>query len=72
MEIELTAEQKQKSVLASYDSLNLITELRAKENLTDEEKEALKRNEQHIRIMLTSDWFTDELTAEQKTELSKI
>jgi hypothetical protein len=72
MEIELTAEQKQKSVLASYDSLNLITELRAKENLTDEEKEALKRNEQHIRIMLTNDWFTDELTAEQKTELSKI
>jgi hypothetical protein len=72
MELELTTEQKQKSVLACYDSFNLITELKAKETLTDEEKDTLKRNEEHIRIMLKKDWFASELTAKQKTELSKI
>jgi hypothetical protein len=72
MELELTTEQKQKSVLASYDSFNLITELKAKATLTDEEKDTLKRNEEHIRIMLKKDWFVDELTPKQETELSKI
>jgi hypothetical protein len=72
MELELTTEQKQKSVLASYDSFNLITELKGKTTLTDEEKDTLKRNEEHIRTMLGKDWFASELTAKQKTELSKI
>jgi hypothetical protein len=72
MELELTIEQKQKSVLASYDSFNLITELKAKETLTEEDIDMLKRNEEHIRIMLTKEWFANELTAKQKTELSKI
>jgi hypothetical protein len=72
MELELTTEQKQKSVLACYDSFNLITELKAKATLTDEEKDTLKRNEEHIRTMLTKEWFASELTAKQKTELSKI
>lgn len=72
MEIELTTEQKEKSVLACYDSFNLVNELKAKSTLTEEETDSLKRNEEHIRIMLTKDWFVSELTAKQKTELSKI
>ena len=72
MELELTIEQKQSSILACYDSFNLIKELKAKSSLTDEEKDTLKRNEEHIRIMLTKDWFVGELTTKQKTELSKI
>jgi hypothetical protein len=72
MELELTTEQKERSVLACYDSFNLIKELKAKTTLTDEEKDTLKRNEEHIRIMLTKEWFVSELTAKQKTELSKI
>jgi hypothetical protein len=72
MELELTTEQKQKSVLACYDSFNLITELKGKTTLTDEEKDTLKRNEEHIRTMLTKEWFAIQLTAKQKTELSKI
>ncbi len=72
MELQLTTEQKQKSVLACYDSFNLITELKAKETLTDEDIDTLKRNEEHIRTMLTKEWFAIQLTAKQKTELSKI
>lgn len=72
MELELTTEQKERSVLACYDSLNLVNELKAKETLTEEETDTLKRNEEHIRIMLQKDWFVGQLTAKQKTELSKI
>ena len=72
MEIELTTEQKERSVLACYDSFNLVNELKAKSTLTEEETDTLKRNEEHIRIMLTKDWFVGQLTAKQKTELSKI
>lgn len=72
MEIELTTEQKERSVLACYDSLNLVNELKAKSTLTEEETDTIKRNEEHIRIMLKKDWFVGQLTAKQKTELSKI
>lgn len=72
MELELTTEQKQRSVLASYDSFNLVNELKSKSTLTEDETDTLKRNEEHIRIMLKKDWFANELTAKQKTELSKI
>jgi hypothetical protein len=73
MEIELrTPEQKQKSVSACYDSFNLITKLKAKQTLTEDETDILKRNEDHIRIMLGKEWFVEELTKAQKTELSKI
>lgn len=72
MELELTTEQKERSVLACYDSLNLVNELKAKSTLTEEETDTLKRNEEHIRIMLQKDWFVGQLTAKQKTELSKI
>lgn len=72
MEFELTTEQKERSVLACYDSFNLVNELKAKSTLTEEETDTLKRNEEHIRIMLKKDWFVDELTPKQETELSKI
>lgn len=69
---EVTAEQAAKSVLAAYDSVNLIAELRAKETLTEEEIATITRNVDHIAIMLGKDWFVAALTAEQKTELEAI
>jgi len=72
MALELTPEQVAKSVSAAYDSVALITELKAKEALTEEEADTLKRNEEHIRIMLAKDYFVAALTKKQNTELSKI
>lgn len=72
MELELTAEQVAKSVSAAYDSVALITELKAKETLTEEETATVTRNEEHIRIMMGKEWFAAALTKAQKTELSKI
>ena len=72
MELELTAEQVAKSVSAVYDSVNLLTELKAKETLTEEETATVARNEEHVRIMLGKEWFVAGLTKKQKTELSNI
>ena len=69
---EVTAEQAAKSVLAAYDSVNLINELRAKAQLTEDEQDTLTRNVEHIAIMLAKEWFATALTAEQKTELEAI
>jgi len=72
MELNLTEEQIIKSVSAAYDSVALITELRAKTSLTEEETSKLSRNVEHIKIMLEKEWFHKALTTEQKTELEAI
>lgn len=66
---EVTAEQVAKSVLAAYDSVNLIAELKRKRTLSKEEIATLTRNVEHIAIMLGKEWFVNALTAEQKSEL---
>jgi hypothetical protein len=72
MELELTAEQVAKSVSAAYDSVNLLNELKVKETLTEEETATVKRNEDHIRIMMGKEWFVAGLTDAQITELQAI
>jgi hypothetical protein len=69
---ELTKEQIEKSVLASYDSVNLINELNSKETKTEEDLDSIDRNKEHIKIMLGKDWFVEALTTEQKAELETI
>jgi hypothetical protein len=69
---EVTAEQVAKSVLAAYDSVNLINELRAKAQLTEDEQDTLTRNVDHIAIMLGKEWFATALTPAQKSELEAI
>jgi len=72
MEITYTPEQVAKSVSAAYDSVALITELKAKETLTEEDSATLTRNEEHIRIMMGKEWFVGGLTDLQVTELQAI
>ena len=72
MEITYTPEQVAKSVSAAYDSVALITELKAKETLTEEDSATLTRNEEHIRIMMGKEWFVGGLTDLQVTELQTI
>ena len=69
---EVTAEQAARSVLAAYDSVNLIAELRAKTELSEEETATVKRNVDHIAIMLGKEWFAAALTPAQKSELEAI
>ena len=69
---EVTAEQAAKSVLAAYDSVKLIAELKRKRILSEEETATVKRNVDHIAIMLGKEWFIEELTPAQKTELEAL
>ena len=72
MALELTPEQIAQSVSAAYDSVALINELKSKKKKTEEEKETLERNVQHIRIMMGYVWFVAALTDEQIVELQAI
>ena len=45
---------------ASLDSVNLINNLLAKPTLTEEEQECIKRNVEHLKIMVAKDFWTDE------------
>jgi len=69
---ELTQEEINKAISAAYDSVALITELKAQSTLTEEQTNVLNRNVQHIQIMLGKDWFVNSLTPEQKTQLQAI
>jgi hypothetical protein len=66
---ELTQEQIERSISAAYDSVSLINELNSKEVLAEEEDDAKNRNIEHLKIMLSKEWFANALTKDQKTEL---
>lgn len=69
---ESSQELKLKAVSAAYDSVALIAELSAKETLTEDEVADLNRNKEHITIMLSKEWFVEELTVEQHNELKAL
>ena len=58
----------EKSISAAFDSVNLINNL-ITEEVTDKRKDNVERNVQHLELMLTKEFFTEALTATQKTEL---
>jgi hypothetical protein len=67
---EQTPEQVQRSISAAFDSVNLINQLKAQPSLTEEEQNRVNRNSEHLRIMLTKEWFSTGLTEQQKTDIN--
>ena len=63
-------EQTQRSISAAFDSVNLINELKTNTSLTEEEQERLNRNLEHLRIMLSKDWFSEGLTEQQRIDIN--
>ena len=58
-----TAEEIAGHYRAALDSVNLVNELAAKEELTQEERDTISRNVEHLRIMERKDfWTTEDLT----------
>lgn len=58
-----TTEEIAKIYSSMMDSVNLITTLKAKQNITSEESATITRNIEHIKIMLKkSFWATQDLT----------
>ena len=58
-----TAEEIAGHYSAALDSVTLVNELAAKEELTEEERDTISRNVEHLRIMEGKDfWTTEDLT----------
>jgi hypothetical protein len=64
-----TPEQIQKHISAAFDSVNLINTEIAKE-ATDNRKNNVKRNVQHLELMIAKDWFEAGCTTQQKTNIN--
>ena len=69
MEIEYTPEEVQKHITNCFHSWDICEELSAKESLNEKEQANFDRNQEHIRIMLAKDWFSEGCTEEQKAQL---
>lgn len=72
MEIQVTQEQARKSVNAAFDSVNLINAINALAEKSQEDLDTLGRNIEHLKIMMTKDWFVAELTPEEKTQIEAL
>jgi hypothetical protein len=69
MEENITQEQIQNSINAAFDSVNLINNLLTSEK-TDENKNTVKRNFEHLEIMLSKNWFLTNLTEQQTIDIN--
>lgn len=65
MNIELTPEQIAQSVSAAFDSVDLI-------NSNDDDAETIEINAEHLRIMMSYEWFVTALTTEQAEQINLI
>lgn len=68
---EIFIENPQNHINAAFDSVNLIKEL-ISQPIDDDKKSTVKRNVEHLEIMLSKEFFTNELTEEQKTEIESV
>jgi hypothetical protein len=67
--METPSEQEvTKHVSAAFDSVNLINKETLKES-TEERRGSVDRNFRHLEHMLTKEWFSESLTAEQRTNI---
>jgi hypothetical protein len=69
MEETQTPEQVQQHIRAAFDSVNLINDEITKE-VTDNRKDTVKRNVQHLELMIGKDWFEAGCTAQQVTDIN--
>lgn len=65
---EIITENPQQHVNAAFDSVNLINEL-VNQPINDEIKATVKRNVEHLEIMMGKEFFTNALTTDQRTQI---
>jgi hypothetical protein len=69
MEETQTPEQVQQHISAAFDSVNLINDEITKE-VTDNRKDTVKRNFEHLEIMMGKEWFAAGCTEQQTTDIN--
>jgi len=60
------------SVNAAFDSVNLINELNAKTDKTQDDLDTISRNVEHLIVMMSKEWFVNALTSEQAIAINAI
>jgi len=69
MEETQTPEQVQQHISAAFDSVNLINDEIVLE-ATNNRKDTVKRNYQHLELMIAKDWFEAGCTEQQVTDIN--
>jgi hypothetical protein len=64
-----TTEQVQQHISAAFDSVNLINDEITKE-VTDNRKDTVRRNVDHLKIMMGKEWFVAGCTEQQITDIN--
>lgn len=72
MELDITQEQARNSVNAAFDSVNLINSINTLTEKSQDDLDTLARNVEHLNIMLAKDWFTAELTPEERQQIEAV
>lgn len=68
----LTKEQIEKSISSAFDSVNLINNLNLLTDKTEDDIYRININIKHLNIMMSKDWFINNLSKEQKENINKI
>jgi hypothetical protein len=63
-----TTQEITNHIQSAFDSVNLINE-EIQKTITDEIKNTVERNVDHLEIMLTKEWFSDGLTVDQRNNI---
>ena len=66
----MTPEEILESVSAAYDSIHVIDELNLHTEVTEEDTQIINRNIEHLKIMMSKQWFVDALITEQKDKIN--
>jgi hypothetical protein len=68
-----TQEQIQQSISAAFDSVNLINDIISSgpPPLSNEVQDRLDRNIRHLEIMLEKEWFSSNLTTQQRSDIDQ-
>jgi len=70
MEIQQTPPNPRKSVSAAFDSVNLINNTIPSTGITlDEKIDIVKRNKEHLEIMMGKSWFTEALINDEGNQI---
>lgn len=71
-----TAEQIQGSVTSAFHSVDLINAVIAGTQMVNEsaqeKKDCVKRNYDHLEIMIGKEWFSEALSAEQASDIDDV
>lgn len=59
-------------IYSAFFSVDLINELNAKEEKTQEELDTISRNVKHLKIVMQQEDFVSELTIEEKTVIESL